>query len=155
VEHQNIPWYLGADCVVTFNREPNTRMVRILPSMTAGEKRDAARYPFINCSGLHCNITYKGKQYELFIPKGFRWDGATIAPIFWLLIGSKTDNRFRLPSMIHDYMCNNKYTVDFDRKLSSVVFRALLRVNGVPGWKITLMYWAVDTYQRFQKEWTK
>ena len=45
-------WYAEDNCVIEFNKKPNTNMVRILPSMTDKEKQKAAEYPFINCSSL-------------------------------------------------------------------------------------------------------
>ena len=92
----------------------------------------------------------KDVTYGFTIPKSFRWDGATIKPIFWLLIGSKTDARFKIPSLIHDYMCNNKYIVNFDRKFSSEVFKALLLVSGVSKFKAQIMFTAVDLFQMTQ-----
>ena len=148
-------WHSGPDCVMAFNHKPNTNMVKILPSMTDGEKRDAARYPFINCSSLKVMFVYEGKQYEFRIPKGFRWDGATIPSLVWFLVGSKTENRYRIPSLIHDYLCNNKYVIDFNRKASSVALRALLRENGVAEWRVFLMYLFVEIFQWFNKEWLR
>ena len=52
--------------------------------------------------------------------------------------------------MIHDYLCSNKYVIDFDRKFSSKVFRALLEVAGVKKWRRNLMYLCVDIFQSFQ-----
>jgi hypothetical protein len=129
-------------------------MVRLLPSMTDKEKQKAAEYPFINCSSLKVRITYYGQQCEFHVPKGFRWDGATIPWFVWWIVGSKTENRYRLPSMIHDYMCNNKYVVNFNRKLSSDVFRALLRANAVAKWRVAVMYFFVELCQKYWvKEW--
>lgn len=155
MEEEYITWHAGEDCVILFNHKPNTNMVKILPSMTVGEKKDAARYPFINCTSLKVRVLYKGAYYDFRIPKGFRWDGATIPPIVWLIVGSKTENRYRIPSMIHDHLCNNKYLVKFDRKLSSIILRALLRENGVAEWRVFLMYHFVEIFQWFNKEWLR
>jgi hypothetical protein len=127
-------------------------MLEPLPSMSKEEKQQIARYPFINCTALDVHLTDKEIDitYGFTIPKSFRWDGATIKPVFWLLIGSKTDARFKIPSLIHDYMCNNKYIVGFDRKFSSEVFKALLLVSGVSKVKAQTMYLTVDLYQRTQ-----
>lgn len=140
--------------IIDFSRIPSTTMVKILPDMTDGEKRDAARYPFINLSTLTVSVLYEDKGYIFHIPKGFRWDGATIPSFVWFIVGSKTENRYRVPSMIHDYLCNNKYVIDFDRKLSSEILRALLRVNGVAEWRVFLMYFFVELRQMFIREWS-
>lgn len=148
----SIIWYEDEELRIWFNHKPNVNMLDPLPSMTKQEKQQIARFPFINCTALDVKLTdlKKDVTYGFTIPKHFRWDGATIAPIFWLFIGSKTDPRFRIPSLLHDYMCNNKYIVNFDRKFSSKVFKALLKVSGVSKIKRETMYHAVDNYQKFQ-----
>ena len=148
----SIIWYEDKELRIWFNHKPNVNMLDPLPSMAKQEKQQIARFPFINCTALDVKLTdlKKDVTYGFTIPKHFRWDGATIAPIFWLFIGSKTDPRFRIPSLLHDYMCNNKYIVDFDRKFSSKVFKALLKVAGVSKIKRETMYHAVDNYQKFQ-----
>lgn len=148
----SIIWYEDKELRIWFNHKPNVNMIDPLPSMTKQEKQQIARFPFINCTALDVKLTdlKKDVTYGFTIPKHFRYDGATIAPIFWLFIGSKTDPRFRIPSLLHDYMCNNKYIVNFDRKFSSKVFKALLKVTGVSKIKRETMYHAVDNYQKFQ-----
>lgn len=148
----SIIWYEDEELRIWFNHKPNVNMLDPLPSMTKQEKQQIARFPFINCTALDVKLTdlKKDVTYAFAIPKHFRYDGATIAPIFWLFIGSKTDPRFRIPSLLHDYMCNNKYIVNFDRKFSSKVFKALLKVSGVSKIKRETMYHAVDNYQKFQ-----
>lgn len=145
-------WYEDEKLKIEFDHKPNTNMLEPLPSMTKEEKELVHKYPFINCTALDVHLTDKEKDvtYGFTIPKSFRWDGATIKPVFWLLIGSKTDARFKIPSLIHDYMCNNKYIVNFDRKFSSEVFKALLLVSGVGKLKAQTMYLAVDLFQRTQ-----
>lgn len=147
-----INWYEDEKLKIEFSHKPNTNMLEPLPSMTKEEKELVYRYPFINCTSLDVHLTDKEKDitYGFTIPKSFRWDGATIKPVFWLLIGSKEDARFKIPSLIHDYICNNKYIVNFDRLFSSKVFKALLLVSGVGKIKAQIMYVAVDLFQRTQ-----
>ncbi len=153
----SVIWYEDKELKIWFSHKPNVNMLDPLPSMTKEQKQQVARFPFINCTALDVRLTDLKKDitYGFTIPKHFRWDGATIAPIFWLLIGSKTDARFRIPSLIHDYMCSNKYIVNFDRNFSSRVFKALLKVSGVGKTKRSIMYHAVDNYQKLQKDWRK
>lgn len=147
-----IKWTENDKLKIEFDHKPNTNMLEPLPSMTKQEKEYIAKYPFINCTALNVRLIDKEKDitYGFTIPKSFRWDGATIKPIFWLLIGSKTDAKFKIPSLIHDYMCNNKYIVNFDRKFSSEVFKALLLVSGVGKVKAQIMYKTVDIFQMTQ-----
>lgn len=150
-------WYDDEELAIFFDHKPNTHMLDVLPSMTQAEKDMIELYPFINCTALRVSIYDKKlpKMYNFTIPKLFRYDGATIHRLLWWIIGSKTNPKFRIPALIHDYMCNNKYCVDFRRNFSSRVFRAMLEVAGVKKWRKNIMYFAVDVWQRFQKDWRK
>ena len=147
-----IEWYSDDELGIFFTHKPNTNMLNPEDGKTQKEKDLIAKNPFINNTSLTVELmdNIKGIGYGFTIPKKFRWDGATIKPIFWLLIGSKTDARFKNPSMLHDYMCNNKYIVNFDRNFSSRVFRAMLIKAGVNRFKAQIMYLAVDLYQMTQ-----
>ena len=144
-------WYSDNELAIFFDHKPNTNMLNPEEGKTQKEKERIAKYPFINNTQLNVELFDDKKElgYGFTIPKNFRWDGATIKPVFWLLIGSKTDARFKNPSMLHDYMCNNKYIVNFDRNFSSKVFRGMLLKAGVSKFKAQIMYLAVDIYQRF------
>lgn len=150
-----ITWYQDKELSIGFNHKPHTNMLEPLPNMSAEEKKLIEKYPFINYSNLEVKLSdfKKNVSYLFTIPKKFRWDGATIAPVFWLLIGTKTDPRFKIPSMIHDYMCGNKDVVNYDRKYSSKVFKSLLLVSNVSKFKAQTMFIAVDNFQKLQKGW--
>lgn len=152
-----INWYDDEELAIFFDHKPNTHMLDVLPSMTQAEKDMIELYPFINCTALRISIYDKKlpKMYNFTIPKLFRYDGATIPRLLWWIIGSKTNPKFRIPALIHDFMCCNKYCVDFRRNFSSRVFRAMLEVAGVKKWRRNIMYFAVDLWQRFQKDWRK
>ena len=152
-----INWYEDEELAIFFNHKPNTHMLEPLPSMSQDEKDWIEKYPFINCTQLKVSLYDKKlpKMYNFTINKSFRWDGATIPKMFWFIIGSKTNPKFRNPSLIHDYMCNNKSCVDFRRNFSSRVFKAMLKVAGVKFWRRELMYICVEIWQFFQKDWRK
>ena len=84
------------------------------------------------------------------IDKGYRWDGATIPRFAWRIIGSKTDSKFLIPSMIHDVLCENKNLVNYDRYFADKVFERLLSVSNVSSWRRWLMFHTMDNYQKFQ-----
>jgi len=152
----NIKWYEDNELAIFFNHKPNVHMLEPLPSMSQAEKDMIELYPFINCTSLKVTLfdRKKEKSYKFTICKHFRWDGATINRFCWWIIGSKTNPKYRTPSLIHDYLCLNKYVIDYDRNYSSRVFRALLAVAGVKKWRRNIMYFAVDVFQRFQG-WSK
>ena len=152
-----IEWYKSDKLSIFFDHKPNTHMIEPIPSMTQAEKDLVEMYPFINCTALKVTLFdhEKSKKYEFTITKHFRWDGATIPRLVWFIIGSKTNPKFRTPSLIHDYLCNNKCLVDFDRKFSTDVFKACLEVAGVRKWRRDLMCFWVDLFQRTQPGWHK
>ena len=147
-----INWYDSEELAIFFEHKPNTHMLEPLPSMSQAEKDLIEMYPFINCTALKVALFDKIKQknYKFTIPKLFRWDGATIPRLAWWIIGSKTNPKFRIASLIHDYLCTNKYVIDYDRKFSTNVFKALLEAAGVRKWKRDIMCFFVDLFQRFQ-----
>lgn len=148
----NIKWYEDKELAIFFNHKPNTNMLEPLPSMSQAEKDLIEIYPFINCTSLNVALfdRKKGESYKFTIPKSYRWDGATIGRFFWWIIGSKTNPKFRTPSLIHDFCCSNKYVVGYDRKFSTDVFNACLIVAGVKKWRRCIMCFCVDLYQRTQ-----
>lgn len=151
-----IEWYNDKELIIFFSHKPNTVQLEPYQDMPQEEKDIIEEYPFLNRSSLKVTLFdhIKSKKYEFIIPKGMRWDGATIPRLFWFIIGSKTNPKFRTPSLIHDFMCNNKYIVNFDRNFSSKVFKACLQVAGVKKWRRNIMYFFVDLFQRTQG-WSK
>lgn len=152
---KNIKWYEDRELAIFFNHKPNTHMLEPLPSMTQAEKDMIEIYPFINCTSLRVALfdRVKNKVYKFTIPKQFRWDGATIPSIFWWIIGSKTNPKFMTASLLHDYLCCNKYVINFDRKLSSKVFRSCLITAGVNKIKAHVMYCIIEIYQSLFVDW--
>ena len=151
----NLLWYEDKELAIIFDHKPNIRMIEPLPSMTQAEKDLIELYPFINCTALRVTLFdhVKSKKYEFTITKHFRYDGATIPRLLWFIIGAKTNPKFRIPALIHDFLCNNKCLVNFDRAFSTKVFKACLKVAGVGKARREIMCFFVDLFQRFQKGW--
>ena len=147
-------WYKDDDLEIDFDKAPLVRMSSILPSMTTLEKQTINRFPFVCLNQIEVTIKYKENIYKFPIPKGYRWDGATIPRMFWRLIGSKTDPRFLIPSMVHDILCENKHYVNYNRYLADKVFERLLYIADVPAFTRWLMFHSVDNFQKFNK-WKK
>lgn len=142
-------WYEDDELKIEFDKVPCVSVRYALPSMTQAEKKSIAKYPFICKKSLHIKIIYFTDVCEFTIPKDYTWDGATIPRIFWRLIGSKTDSKFLIPSLIHDYLCENHKAVDYNRYLADKVFERLLYVSGVPAFNRWLMFHSVDNFQKF------
>lgn len=146
-------WYKDKNLAITFNITPCVKMRYPLPSMTTVEKNAISKYPFENKKRLEVKLEdfKKNKTYKFTIRANYCWDGASIPRLFWRDIGTKTDPRFLIPSLIHDVLCENHNYIDNDRNFSSCVFDALLKVSKVSKPKRFLMKNSVDMYQRFCK----
>ncbi len=140
---------------VFFDDVPHVCIRYTLPSSTGEEKKSIKKYPFINKRNLKVKlIDYKkDKTYNFSIPKGYCYDGASIPRLFWRVIGSNTDNRFLIPALIHDVLCEHHEYVDNDRKFSSNVFKALLEASDVYPMKRFFMKNSVDLFQKLFCKW--
>lgn len=76
----------------------------------------------------------------LTIPAGYCFDGASIPPALWSVIGHPFVPQFVRAALVHDYA----YTVKpVERKAADVAFRDLLVNDGAGEWRAALMYRAV------------
>ena len=138
---------------IFFSENPHISIRYYIPSMTEDERKSIEKYPFINKKNLQVRLVdyKKDKTYNFEIPKGYCYDGASIPRFFWRIIGSNTDNRFLIPALVHDILCENHSYIDYDRKFSTEVFNALLEASDVNVFKRFLMKNSVDYFQRTQK----
>ena len=146
-----ITWYCDEELAIKFDKEPDVSMRFILPWVTEEEVKEIYKKPFINNKELRVVIEDRIEQeiYEFTIPEWYTWDGATIPRAFWRLIGSKTDNRFLVPSLIHDVLCENHDYIDGNRYLSTIVFERLLYVSKVNAFNRWMIKHSVDNFQKF------
>lgn len=150
-----IEWYSNKHVGIFFDNIPHVCIRYILPSNTEEERKSIKKYPFINKTNLQVLLVdyRKNKKYYFTVPKGYCYDGASIPRLFWRVIGSNTDNRFLVPALIHDVLCEHHEYVDNDRKFSSLVFNALLEASEVFPLKRFFMKNSVDVFQMFFCGW--
>lgn len=150
-----IDWYTDEDISIKFDKEPNLSIRYPEPYMNDTEIKDIKKYPFICNKKLLVRIVDKNEPmvYEFTIPEGYKWDGATIPRLAWFFVGSKTDNRFLVPSLVHDVLCENHDYVDEDRYLSTIAFERLLFVSKVNPLTRWLMKHSVDNAQKLIGNW--
>lgn len=148
-----ITWYADDIVTIQFSRMPRTETLNATPYSTPEEIDDINKKPYLLLHEIEVVILYKNKTYKFSVEKHYRWNGANIPFGLWNLIGSPSDNRFRIPSMLHDKLCENHDFIGYDRLLSSIIFERLLRVAGVNKIKRQVMFLAVDNFQRIFRNW--
>lgn len=114
---------------------------------------DKNKKPFIAYKAALIIVKYQNKKKNIIKKvisneSGYCYDGASIP----LKIG-KSDMRLLIPALYHDIMCEDKRKIDYQRNLSSLIFRELLIQCGVNKVLAQIMYLAVDNYQKLIKEW--
>ena len=150
-----IEWYSNKKVGILFDSVPIVGIRYSIPSMTKEEKQSVEKYPFICKKELKVLLKdYKtNKEYTFFIPKGYCYDGASVPRIFWRFIGSNTDNRFLIPALIHDVLCENHKFVNNNRSFSTNVFNALLESSNVGSFKRFCMKNSVAVFQTLFCAW--
>lgn len=143
--------------VIMFNHVMPEQLLedKSLVGLSGKALKKALKKPFILSQDLEVTILYKKKTYTFVIAKDYDWNGANVPPFCWLLIGQQKEPRFKLASCVHDYLCENKEVIDYNRYLSTLIFETLCeyfgRFNSVKRWA---MFHSVDNYQKTQK-WRK
>ena len=148
-----IEWYKSDKLSIFFSDTPHVCVRYILPTSTKEEVKSIKKYPFICKTKLDVAIFdhVKSKSYKFTIPKCFCWNGSDIPRIFWRIVGSKSEPQYLIASCLHDFILEkeNKKLINYDRRLSTEIFKGCLIEAGVENIKANIMAEAVDFYQRF------
>ena len=142
---------------VEFKPEPKVS-IRVLESgLTDREIKSRKKYPFMLNVDVNVIIETTERFFIITIPRGYFWNGADIPKcLFW--IGQSKDNNYLVASMVHDYLLEKKdyiyrYIVGTDitpaeyRRLTSLIFRQILKDQKTNVIKANVMAWAVDIFQ--------
>jgi len=84
-------------------------------------------------------------EEEVYIPRGWCSDGASIPAWFQPLIGEAVARDFMIPAIVHDYLCVMKSK---SQMFTHSLFRELLKMEGVAFWKRQAMFIAVLAWNR-------
>ena len=124
---------------------------------------DKRKYPYELLCSLPVTVLTDRGEYCFIVPPGYVWNGADIPNMLWVFVGSKDEPEFKIPSMIHDFLLEYKqgFAKEFGlsmkeyRRLTSLIFRQLLKEYGTRTIKSNIMSWAVQVYQSTvnRKEW--
>lgn len=119
---------------------------------------DKIKYPYKIDTNLRVFIWTQDRRYEIIIHEGYRWNGADIPALLWAIIGSKDDIRFKVGSLVHDFMLEFKeycykycfgseMSVSQYRKMTSDILRFCVEKNGTSKLKSWVMRNAVEFWQ--------
>ena len=143
---------------VLFNCVPQVRVRVIQVKDTHDKKREKKKYPFKLDNDVIVTVVTDKQKFSFKIKKGYIWNGADIPKFLWKWIGSRTDNAFLTASMVHDFMLeyrqniiedvlHNQIEVHEYRRLTSLIFRQVLKDCDVGTIKSNVMAWFVDVFQ--------
>lgn len=162
---------------VKFNKRPvyHDRIIDIFDNRQITEDKEGnkitvvehkIKYPYKLDIQVICTVTTNIREFSFTIPKGYCWNGADIPPFLWCFVGSKDSPQFKVPSMVHDFMLEfkeyiyknvlcQKISVAEYRRLTSLIFRQLLKDNGTKTVKSNIMSGCVQAFQATfnRKEW--
>ena len=108
--------------------------IYLTPSLDSSSPKEGLSYSLV------VDATYDVFGRSVVIPRGFEFDGASIPPLLWPVIGSPFDPRFVRAALIHDWLYSSHL---IDRKTADRAFQAVLIADGVTDWRAGLMYSAV------------
>lgn len=130
--------------------DPDVHVRVVMPYDGDEIAKDKNKKPFQANNVAIIKVTYGDKKYIISNSSGYTYDGATIP----FRIG-KGNMKLLVPALFHDIICENKSLVDYNRKLSSMIFKELLLQCEVNKIAAHIMYEAVDLYQHWTKGWKK
>ena len=144
---------------VNFSEIPVVKVRVIDKNDSLIETKSKKKYPFILMKSVKVKVEEKekGLNFEFEIPKNYVWNGADI-PKTLFFIGQSKDNNYLIASMVHDYMLehrayifneilNKNLTGAQYRKLTSLIFRQILKDEKTNVVKANCMAFAVDLFQ--------
>ena len=132
---------------------PSIEVRQVMPWDDKETVRDKMAKPFKTNKSALIKVLYvdkKGNKTKKIIsnPSEFNYDGASI-----LFRIGKGNMKLLIPALFHDIICIDKSLVDFNRHLSSLIFKDLLiqcKVNKIIA---QVMFLAVENYQKFMRGW--
>lgn len=113
--------------------------------------------PFYLLDHIYFCVDYDGKRIIEKIARGFESDGTTLLKILFFIFGCSHNPQYLPAAIIHDWIMAHPEAVNYNRKLSSQIFRQALLNEGVAKWKAQAMFLAVEFWQWlknfFVKKW--
>lgn len=138
----------GDDKIIVYDKKGNR--------ITLAEHKEL--YPYQLLNDVRFTIETTKRTFIFVIEAGYVWNGADIPSILWFFVGSKDDPKFKVPSIVHDYLLefkfdilkevlNDEISIKEYRRLTSLIFRQLLKDDGTKTIKSNIMSGAVQFFQ--------
>jgi len=83
------------------------------------------------------------QEQTIWVPKFFQYDGASIPPAAYQIVGTPFNPRFMKAAVVHDWLY---YTQQFSRDVADGIFYDLLIDAGVPKLKAIVMRESVQNF---------
>lgn len=149
---------------VLFNVPPSVKVRTINAEDKPHIKENKKKFPFILENDVIVTIETTERKFSFKISSNYIWNGADIPRLFWRIVGAQTDNAFLTASMVHDYMLEYKKFIHEEvlkkvismseyRRLTSLIFREIIKQCGTKTIKANIMAWCVDTFQALCCKW--
>ena len=143
---------------VSFSDIPDVRVRVINCDDLEHLKKNKKKYPFELYNSFNVFIVTTKRKFSYTVFNGYTWNGADIPRFFWRIIGSRTDNDFLIASLLHDYLLEFKSYIMCEilkntmkkkeyRRLTSLIFRHVIKEQGTNVIKANIMSWCVDVFQ--------
>lgn len=153
---------------IIWGQTPEVKVRVIETSDTKELINSKKKYPFELENSVDVRIITNKREVDFTIFNGYTWNGADIPRFLWRCVGSRTDNEFLVASMVHDYLLEfriymlnevfkNNISVKEYRRLTSLIFRHILKMQGTGTIKANIMSWTVQVFQTLfcRKAWDK
>lgn len=148
---------------VSFSCVPDVRLRVIKSDDSEYLKKNKKKYPFELHNSFDVFVVTTKRKFSYTVFNGYTWNGADIPRFFWRIIGSRTDNDFLIASLLHDYLLEfksymmqeilkNKMKKREYRRLTSLIFRHVIKEQGTNVIKANIMSWAVDVFQMLNRK---
>lgn len=150
---------MSREIIVNFDKLPIVKIRVIDKNDSDFIIKSKKKYPFILMNNIIIKIKEPKKNFSFYfeIQKDYIWNGADIPkPLFF--IGQSKDNNYLTASLVHDFMIEKRdyiYNICLKkqistkeyRKLTSLIFRQILKDEKTNVIKANIMSWFVDVYQ--------
>jgi|GEM_PF-2770365 len=144
---------------VEFGKTPVVKIRVINEFDSAALVKNKKRYPFELVKSATVKIATNARKFAFTISRGYCWNGADIPrPLF--LVGQSKENHYLIASMVHDYMLeyksviyngvlNREISAEDYRRLTTLIFREILKNHRTNTIKANVMAGAVDWFQKW------